>query len=300
MYDYVKTENDIMSKNIAKRLISGVLALASMTACVATATACETNTPSVEMVLSFNGNPYVLNYKLYREIAPRTVKHFLWLADKGYYDGLCVHSYEEGAEKMYTGGYTYSEDGDLVYKEYYTEVKKYEDFPVSVWVAKTGDEFLYTLCGEFEDNNFTVENGSLRQTYGSLTMYYTEKDSTESVGVEYLGDYKTGERAYREYQYNSATSLFYISLSNSSTRNNDYCTFAELEESSEENLEEFEEALETYIEENFDDEESEDTFTKQETVTVDTDDPYEDGKNTATYYVPSKPIIIEKVTVKKF
>lgn len=286
-----------MSKNITKKIVCGVLALASMSACVATATACETNYPEVELTLSFNGETYKLDYKLSRQVAPRTVKHFLWLAENGYYDGLCVHDYSEEDELMYTGGYTYA-DGDLTYKEYYEVVKEYENFPVSVWTSKEGEEFLYTLCGEFKDNKFTVESGALRQTYGSLTMYYTDKDSDANVCVEYLGE-RAGERAWREYQYNSATSLFYISLSNSSTRNDEYCTFATLKEASEETLKSFEEALETYIEDNFD-EDSEDQFTMRKSVTVDTDDKYEDGKSVEVYEVPTKEIKIESVKVKKF
>ena len=291
-----------MSKNIAKRFISGVLALASVTACVATATACETNYPEVQLTISFNGEDYKLDYKLSRQVAPRTVAHFLWLADNGYYDGLCVHNYNESTEIMYTGAYSYSEEGDLVYKEYYDVIKGYENFesfPVSVWAEKNKDNPLYTLAGEFKDNNFNVENGSMRQTFGSLTMYYTDKNTTDEVAIEYLGERK-GEFAYRDYEYNSATSQFYISLSDSSTRNNDYCTFAELKESSEDVLEAFEEALETYIEDNFDEENTDDTFTTNTSVTIDADDQFVDGKKTATYSVPSKPIVIKSVEVKKF
>ena len=95
--------------------------------------------------------------------------------------------------------------------------------------------------------------------------------------------------------------MFYISLSNSSTRNNDYCTFAELEEESEDTLKAFEEALKEYIEANYGDGETDETFTTKYTVTVDEDDAFVGNeKNTATYYVPKKPIVIEKVTVKGY
>ena len=289
-----------------KRLICGVLAATSMAACVVTSTACETNTPKVEMQLSFNGETYVLDYTLYRELAPTTVKHFLALAENGYYDGLCVHSYEESLDRMQTGAYSYTDAADdsdgLVYKNYYETVKGYQNFPVSVWMDVDKTNPTYTLYGEFEDNNFKVESGSLRQTYGSLTMYYTNKTTEDRVYVPYLKEEKEGEVARRAYKYNSATSMFYISLSNSSTRNNDYCTFAELEEESEDVLKDFEEALKAYIKENYETEEdSSASFTTKYTVTVDEDDAIVgDGKNTATYYVPAKPIVIEKITVKGY
>jgi hypothetical protein len=74
-----------------------------------------------------------------------------------------------------------------------------------------------------------------------------------------------------------------------------------MEEKSEEVLEAFKEALETYIEENYDDEDSDATFTKKQTVTIDEDDKLVGTrKNTTTFYVPEKPIIIKKVEVKKF
>ena len=288
-----------MSKNIMKRILCGVLALASTSACVATMTSCESNNPEVQLTLSFNGKTYDLEYKLFREISPRTAKHFLWLVENEYYNGLCVHSYEEGAKKMYMGAYSYVEGGDLEYKDYYEVVKGYENFPVSVWMEKEGDEFLYTLSGEFEDNDFTVESGATRQTYGSLTMYYTEKNVDENVCIEYLGK-KAGTRAYRDYNYNSATSLFYISLSNSSTRNSNYCTFAELLEGSKETLNSFEDDLKEYVEENYDEEDTENTFTKEKMVTVDADDAFGSGKTTDSFFVPQKAIVIEKIEVKKY
>lgn len=294
-----------MSKKMMKRLICGVLAATSMAACVVTSTACETNNPKVELQLSFNGETYTLDYKLYRELAPTTVKHFLALAENEYYDGLCVHSYEESLKRLQTGAYSYTEAEDdadgLVYKNYYETVKGYENFPVSAWLDVEKTNPTYTLYGEFEDNNFKVESGSLRQTYGSLTMYYTNKTTDERVYVPYLKEEKKGEVARRDYKYNSATSMFYISLSNSSTRNNDYCTFAELEEESEDTLKAFEEALKEYIEANYGDGETDETFTTKYTVTVDEDDAFVGNqKNTATYYVPKKPIVIEKVTVKGY
>lgn len=296
-----------MSKNSMKRFVCGVLALTSMTACVVTSTACETKNPTVKMTIAFNGEEYVLDYKLYRELAPTTVKHFLYLAENNYYDGLCVHNYEEAGAKMYTGAYTYNDEKEdnesgLTYKNYYEVVAQYVQnghaFPASVWMDKEKEQPTYTLYGEFEENNFEVESGSLRQTFGSLTMYYSTKNSDDGVYTQYVSNPE--KLATREYKYNSATSQFYISLSNSSTRNDDYCTFAELEEKSEETLKAFQEALEEYIEENYEDEDGDSTFTKKYTMTIDEDDKFVGTKkNTTTFYVPEKQIKIVSVVVTK-
>ncbi len=290
-----------MSKNIVKKLVCGVLAVTSLAACVVTTTSCETNKPEVTVTITFEGEEYALNYELDRRVAPRTVKHFLFLAENNYYDGLAVHDYS--SDLLYTGGYSYSEDGDLVYKPYYDVVKEYANFPASVWTTKNGEEYLYTLAGEFTENKFNVTSGALRQTYGSLTMYYTDKDVDNKVCVEYLGELEEDDDkyAYRPYEFNSATSLFYISLSNSSTKNDEYCTFAKLKDASKETLDDFVDALEAYVEENHDTEtDSDNTFTKSESVTVDTDDEYVTGKKTVTYHVPQSPIVIKSVVVNKY
>lgn len=285
-----------MSKNMMKKVICGVLATTSLMGCVAMATACETNTPEVTMTISFNGETYELGYELDRRVAPRTVKHFLWLVENEYYNGLCVHDYVDG-EKMYTGGYTYTEAGDLEEKDYYAFVEgKKASFPVSVWAEKEGEEALYTLAGEFKDANFNVSSGFTRQTYGSLTMYYTAKTTDTQVGVEYLGK-EDGSRAWREYKYNSATSLFYISLKTTSA-DSAYCTFATLQDSYKEVLEDLEDALDDYIDEYYGDEE--DSFTETKTETVNEEDPVENKKSTVYYEVPKAAIVIESIVINNY
>ena len=100
-------------KKTLKKITCGILAAVSVFGCAATLTACETSHPEVEMKVEFNGETYTLDYKLYRELAPQTVKHFLWLADNGYYDGLCVHDYSQNDYlRLYTGAYSVAEAED--------------------------------------------------------------------------------------------------------------------------------------------------------------------------------------------
>ena len=225
----------IMSKKIFKKIACSALAAISVFGCAGTFTACKTSNPEVKMQIEFNGETYTLKYKLYRKIAPKTVEHFMWLAENGYYDGLCIHDYDATALKMYTGAYvaTADKENGLEYKEYYKTIMSYEDidsFPHSVWKDSKKTAPTYTLYGEFwEGNSFKVKNGNLKQSFGSLTMYYTPKtDCVAEVYVERASDKKTDPKLYR---YNSATSLFYITFSNSTTANNNYCTFATLKSS---------------------------------------------------------------------
>ena len=296
-------------KKILKKFTSGILALACVFGCAATLTACETSHPEVEMTGEFNGETYTPEYKLYRELAPQTVKHFLWLADNGYYDGLCVHDYSQNDYlRMYTGAYsvaTAEDDADgLVYKKYYDTVKGYAnfgEFPKSIWMDKEGLNPTYTLKGEFEDNNYRVESGDLKETFGSLTMYYNGISDYEDVAMQdvYMirADGKANSKC--DYRYNYTTSMFYISLSTTSVNNKAYCTFAELQEDSKSKLEDLQEALTEYIEANYNGEV--DNFTEAETVIICEDDPFLASQSvTATFSVPKSPIVIKSVKVTKY
>lgn len=284
-----------MFKKTMKKIVCGVLAVSATVACMGTMTACETKHPEVKMEISFNGETYTLEYELYRKIAPTTTNHFLSLVENGYYDGLCIHDYTDN--KWYTGAYEY-EKGELVEKDYYTFAKKY--VPNSVWVDKGKKTATGTLYGEFYANGgFTVESGALKQSFGSLTMYYTAKDVDQEVYIERLDG--NGMTA-RQYKYNSATSQFFISLSKTETKDNNYCTFATLNEDSVSVLEDLQEAIKDYIADEYAASEDEDkkTFAPEKKTQIDQDDRFVSKDSYATYKVPQEPIVIKKMTVEKY
>ena len=290
-----------MFKKTMKKIACLVLATVSATACLGVMTGCETNHPEVKMVLEFNDQTYTLEYKLYRKIAPSTVNHFLWLAENGYYDGLCVHNYQEDS-KMVTGGYTYSadtqENGGLTYKPYYETVKTFSKFPANVWKDDQKKEATYTLLGEFEDNQFTVTNGDLDETFGSLTMYYHTKSTDAQVYTAYQKASRKGEARLVNYKWNSTTSLFYISLTETAKENSAYCTFATLKEDSVSKLEKLQKAIKDYADTLTD---ADDFVTVKSGIRVETDDPIMgEKKTTSTFSIPTEPITIKKVTVKKY
>lgn len=297
-----------MSKKMMKRIACNAVAVLGAVACLGTVTACETAHPEVEMTISFDGEDYTLEYQLYRKVAPSTVEHFLWLVENDYYDGLCVHDYDATNLKMYTGAYSVAtdendEDG-IVYKPYYEVIAgyaNYADFPVSVY-ADLNKTPLYTVYGEFSDNGFQVENGAKKQSYGSLSMYYSEKDTTAKAYAPYLGEEKQGELASRQYKYNSATSQFYMSLSATETSSAKYCTFATLaDEDSVEELKDLQDAIADYIAEHFSEEEDPDAaFVSKQKVKIDEDDLYVGSKApTVQFDIPTAPIVITKIEITK-
>ena len=295
-----------MFKRSMKKLACGVLAVLSVTACMSTFTACETAHPEVKMTIEFNGTPYELEYQLYRNVAPSTTKHFLWLVANDYYDGLCVHDYS--ADKMYTGVYSYDADneeaeGGLVYKKYYETVDALnktktdaEKFPVSVYKLseKTAANAMYNLYGEFEDNKFKVENGDKSEAFGSLTMYYNSKASNDDRVYVVRND---GEEtlAARDYKYNSATSQFYITMGETTTNNMAYCTFAYLmdDEDNKQELLDLKKAIEDAVAAKTEEGAS---FTEAHSIETDKDDPFGAGMK-KTFKVPTQAIVIKDIEI---
>jgi cyclophilin family peptidyl-prolyl cis-trans isomerase len=297
-----------------KKVMCTALAGVSVFACGATFAGCTTSHPKVEMKISFNDVTYTLEYKLYRKIAPATTQHFLELVEKGYYDGMCVHNYT--ASRWYTGGY-YDEEyykanantdalknvlveetvGGLIERRYFDSVAAWS-LTQTVWTTSKRETGLNTVYGEFSNNGFEVTNGALKQTYGSLTMYYTAKTADNTDVCVQRADGSGYD--YKRYEYNSATSLFYISTSTSTSTNTSYCTFAQLaDDDSEDVLDSLLDAIDAYIDSEYSEDESE--FLEDVTLLLDADDPYvADDKEKGTYSVPKKPIIIQSVTVKSY
>lgn len=290
-------------KKTMNKVFCAVLAGVSVFGSAAMLGGCTTSRPEVQMQIAFNGKTYTMEYTLYRKFAPNTVTHFLQLAENGYYDGLCVHDYADN--KLYTGGYTYdktqSEDGGLVYKSYFDTVKAYENYTHSVWADTEKKVPTYTLYGEFSSNNVKVKNGGfLKQEFGSLTMFYTDKTSNDdTIIVEKIDGSGTDSK---EYRYNSATSLFYIQLGKSTTANSKYCTFAKIADGSVDELEDLQAAIASYIEDTYGSESSAAaSFAPSVEIAVDEDDPFvSDAAFVATYSVPEEPIVINYVKVLKF
>ena len=292
-----------MNKMI-KKFVSATLAATCVLGSAAVFSGCTTDHPELEMQISFNGTTYTLEYQLYRKVTPHTVDHFLALVENGYYDGVCVHDFTDA--KWYTGAYTYNEnsevDGGLNYKDYFSIVSAYEnkDF-VSIWADSAKTTPTYTLYGEFSSNGMTLSKGDfLSQSLGSLAMYYTDKGENageyEVYAERYDGD---GVRALK-YEKNSATSMFSINITGSGI-NKDYVTFATLLEDSVDEFNSLKSAIDSYIEKNYADDDSDVEFAPEYEIHYGQGDAFiEDAELTVDYSVPSKPIIIKSIKVTKY
>lgn len=306
-----------MKKNLVRRVASLVSAAALSVGAVCMFAGCTSKHPVVEITYTFHGSDYVVEYELSRISAPQTVQHFIDLADAGYYDGTCIHNFDD--TYLYGGGYTI-ENGVLKEKDYFAEVQALDKdgkFTQSVWTTGSARNPLYTLYGEFAANGSVATTQEYRHSKGALVMYYTDKtDSAKGIEVTVKRNDKGEGNDGNEYQpanysTNSATSLFYTYLgATNSTRDNSYCVFGKTTSAGLETLEDLLAAIDDYRND-LEDENGEggDKFTTTQDVTVDTLDHGSDaafesvrkGGVQETFNVPlEEPITVTTVRVTKY
>lgn len=312
-----------------KRFKSGkiLVCLASavaMTFAVSAASACniETDHPEAEITYAFNGETYAVKYTLYRNMYPHTVRHFIELADNGFYDNTVVHSYT--TNDWFTGGYSYDADeytakasGGSQMTEYFdgqskedAYVRLFNEGKLSSSVYATlnysgedqtvnKDSALYTVMGEFYNNiHQEIDNGKLTQEYGCLKMYYYAKETTKKV---YVTPTKS-ETIMADYKNNCATSLFALQTGTSSSYSeSSYTVFAKLNGTKE--FDNLVDAVRDYITDNHGGTASD--FYQVTSVRVDNfenfSDKLEADKGTeVSFNTPKTPIIIKTVEITKY
>lgn len=259
-----------MKKNFLRRAVAvGATALIAVSSVAMFAGCTTSNNPEVTITYTFNGKDYAVDYVLSRVDAPKTVQHFIELADAGFYDGLVIHDYQDYTLK--TGGYKI-ENNTLVEVDYLTTVKALEadgaSFTQSVWADEERTIPLYSVYGEFSANGVEQENGKeYVHSEGALVMYYTPKKgqggTDEQVWVQRAdggADNDGNEYQRLGYEYNSITSLFYTFTGESRTEADSiYCVIGKAKNYTEQ----MEEGLLAAITEYEDTLEEEDSFTTE-------------------------------------
>lgn len=297
-------------KHKVRRILSLASALTVGACAIGMFAGCTTQHPEVTITYSFNGKDYSVTYTLSRNDAPKTVQHFIELADAGYYDGMCVHDYTSDA--LYTGGYRLV-DKELEEVNYFERVKKLEEekgitFTQSVWMDDEAKTPLYTVYGEFSANGVESEYAKENlHSAGALVMYYTSKGSFNGdVKVERADGGKNNDGVAEQnvrYTTNSATSLFYTykGYSNNSLDRN-YCVFgmADADDYQNELVDGLFAAISEYIDSLNDDA----SFTEDISWKINTYEPFEDvakAGDEANFKTPVEmPIIIKSVVVDKY
>lgn len=304
-----------MAKRLLKTLIFGV-AMAGVVAFSAMFAACnvETKHPEVKITIEFDSQTYDLEYTLYRNMYPQTVRHFIELADNGFYNDMIVHDYT--TSDWFTGGYSYDEaayasavTGNSVgdYLEQHDKEDGYDELFIagkltpSVYKNSniTSANALRTLMGEYKNNiQQEIEKGALTAQYGTLKMFYYAKQTTQQVVVTPSSD----QAITANYKNNCATSLFMIQVSSSSSYSADsYCTFATINNSGV--LDDLVDAISDYIEKYYEDTTS--NFTTSATVRVDNNDEFSTKSETdraisKSFKVARTALVVKSVSVTKY
>lgn len=136
-----------------------------------------------------------MKIELYPDMAPNTVKNFITLANRGFYDNLTFHRIIsdfmiQGGDKEGTGSGS----------------------PTLADLKEGGNEEDYAIMGEFSLNGFT--KNTLRHEKGVISMARSDYSQ--------MGLYKEG--------YNSAGSQFFIVTENNSNLNGQYAAFGKIVE----------------------------------------------------------------------
>ena len=169
-----------MSFRKIKYAAAGV-AVAAVVGVTAALSGCtiETGRPRARITVEFNGTEYVIDFELYRDMYPQTVRHFIELADEGFYDDTVIHDYT--SNDIYGGGYKYDQekyeesigggspedyldDSEIYLEDDYYALATREDSPITPSVF---DDAGYTYDDEGEDAVLVPKEGEALPTlYG--------------------------------------------------------------------------------------------------------------------------------------
>ena len=311
-----------MSKKIKRALIACAPSAAVAFSAAFSACNMQSNHPRAKITLSFNSVSYEIEYTLYRNMYPQTVRHFIELADAGFYDNMIVHNYNASSD-WFTGAYgyniaegeeavsyedSYSNSSSEALKEYLSEDSKEQAYyalaangaltpTVYKAVGENGkpEGALPTLIGEFSANDHVIENNALTTKTGALKMFYYEKENPYRKAAIITG---SGQVLEHDYQYNCATSIFSMQVGTSTSYSADkYCVFGELrDDNARDKLSELLDDIADYLE---DVGWSNSDFTTSVTTAVDEADSYAKPKNDATFTMTRMPLVIETVKITK-
>ena len=99
---------DMSFKRLKHALIGVAVAATVSVSAMLSGCTIETSHPRARITVEFNNTEYVMEYTLYRNMYPQTVRHFIELAEAGFYDNTIIHDYT--TNDLYGGGFAYNSD----------------------------------------------------------------------------------------------------------------------------------------------------------------------------------------------
>lgn len=153
-----------------KKILSGILAAFMTVGVCALTTSCDDNIKNGSKIekctvtFDVDGTEEAIDFELYMNIAPSTITHFKYLAEKGFYNGSAVSD---------VASYITFGETD---KDYKSLDSKYSSIINDAYVKslKAKEQEMYTskftLIGEFESNGFPYEGTALDLSDGALVL----------------------------------------------------------------------------------------------------------------------------------
>ncbi len=170
-----------------KKILSGFLAAFMTLGVCAMATGCgetiENGSKLEKCTITFDvdGEEQAIDFKLYMNIAPYTIAHFKYLAEKGYYDGSAVSDVNNAIE---FGAFD---------SQWKSLDEKYASIINASYVNSLTDKIYtnkFTIEGEFDVNGYQYKGTSLDLREGALVL---KRGLKPVKGDDYLEAYDTGK-----------------------------------------------------------------------------------------------------------
>jgi len=183
-------------KKIAALLFAGVLGI-SVAGCDTIKSGSKLKTGDITVsYIDADGDTQTraLGFELYKNLAPDTIEHFIYLAEQGYYNGTVISNVTDNY--MEFGSYYYGSDGKLVSKYDKNTSGNYNSYITDSYVAgkyfthdksilryikndKITDYNDYSIRGEFSANG--VSGNSISLSGGALVLKHDYIDNENSV-----------------------------------------------------------------------------------------------------------------------
>lgn len=190
-----------------------ILAIVFVTANFAMSKINKKANPVVTMEIDGYGT---VKIELYPNMAPNTVKNFIRLAQRGYYDGKTITDIEEG---LIRGGLVTTTDEST--GEATTSGAKLSNIKD---LAENETDQEYSIAGEFIENGYN--DNTLSHTRGVISMYRSSyaQYQQEFAMVQMMGYSEYANELYTEL-YNSQSSGFMILTEDNSSLDGTYAAF---------------------------------------------------------------------------
>ena len=161
-----------------------------------------------------------IKIELYPDMAPNTVKNFVKLAERGFYNGKTFTEIEDG---LIRGGLTETENSDGTIKQEGPKLSNLRD------LADGEKDTEYSISGEFIENGFNTN--TLSHQKGTISMYRkTYNDYQQEMAMVQMMGYSSYIDTLLNELYNSQSGGFFITTEDQTSLDGTYTAFGRVTE----------------------------------------------------------------------